>query len=68
MENNITTWNDLWLYISKDFGRAISCAKYYVKHPTPEGEAFWHGVLTVLEYEGKITRETALSIWEEITE
>lgn len=68
MGNTITNYHDLWIYISQDFGNAIGCAKYYVKHPTPEGEAFWSGVLMALEYEGKITRETALSIWEEITE
>ena len=64
----ITNYKDLWRYISKDFGKAISCAKYYVKNPTPEAKAFWSGVLTVLEYEGVITRETGLSIWDEITE
>ena len=66
MESKITTYDDLWQYIAQDFGRAISCAKYYIKNPTPEAKAFWHGVLTVLEYEGKIAKETGMSIWEEI--
>ncbi len=42
--------------------------QFYVKNPNDVAKAFWNGVLTVLEIEGKITQEQGMKIWKEITE
>lgn len=59
------TMNDLWKYICKH-GNAREFAQFYVSNPNEVAKAFWNGVLTVLEIEGKITREEANLIWSDI--
>ena len=58
------TWNEVWKYLCKKNGRDLM--QYYVKNPNETAKAFWHGVLTVLELEGKIENEDAINIWNEI--
>lgn len=57
--------NDVWKYLCES-GNARSLMQFYVKNPNETAKAFWHGVLTVLEIEGKVTNEDANNIWNEI--
>lgn len=59
------TWNDVWQYLCQKRGYDIS--QYYVSNPNETALAFWHGVLTVLELEGKISQADGINIWNEIT-
>ncbi len=58
------TWSEVWKYLCKKPGYDLM--QYYVKNPNDVSKAFWHGVLTVLEIEGKVTIEDANNIWNEI--
>lgn len=58
------TYSDLWKYICQKAG--YNYMQFYVSNPNEVAKAFWHGVLTVLEIEGKISNEDANSIWNEI--
>lgn len=58
------TWNDVWKYLCQK--PAYNLMQYYVSNPNQVAKAFWHGVLTVLEIEGKITPEEGMDIWNEI--
>lgn len=60
------TLNDLWLYICKNTKNAYDYAQYYTANMNETAKAFWNGMLTVLEAEGKITKEDSLRIWYEI--
>ena len=60
------TFEDLWNYIC-DCGRARACSQFYVSNPNETAKAFWNGMLTALEIEGKLTTEEANNIWKEIT-
>lgn len=59
------TWNDLWKYICKNKA-GYNYTQFYVKNPNSVARAFWNGVLTILEIEGKIEIEDANNIWNEI--
>jgi hypothetical protein len=60
------TYNDVYRYLcSKGYGRAI--AQFYVQNPNEVAKAFWNGVLTTLEVDGKITSSASWNIWKEIT-
>jgi len=58
------TWNDVWKYLCKKNGYDLM--QFYCKNPNEVAKAFWNGVLTVLELEGKVTNEDANNIWNEI--
>ena len=58
------TYSDLWKYICQKAG--YNYMQFYVSNPNDVAKAFWNGVLTVLEIEGKITNEDANNIWNEI--
>ena len=58
------TYSDLWKYICQKAG--YNYMQFYVSNPNEVAKAFWHGVLTVLEIEGKISNEDANNIWNEI--
>lgn len=58
------TWNEVWKYLCKKPGYDLM--QYYVTNPNDEAKCFWHGVLTVLEIEGKITSDEGWDIWQEI--
>ena len=58
------TYSDLWKYICQKAG--YNYMQFYVSNPNDVAKAFWNGVLTVLEIEGKISNEDANSIWNEI--
>lgn len=59
------TWNDVWQYLcNAGFGRA--CSQFYCERPNETAKAFWNGILTVLEAEGKISGADATEIWNEI--
>ena len=58
------TYSDLWKYICQKGG--YNYMQFYVSNPNDVAKAFWHGVLTVLEIEGKISNEDANNIWNEI--
>ena len=58
------TWNDVWKYICNHCnGRDL--LQYYGEQ-TQETLAFWHGVLLILECDGKVTSSDAINIWKEI--
>ena len=59
------TYEDLWSYIC-DNGQAMACSQFYVNKPNETAKAFWNGMLTALECDGKITKEEANNIWKEI--
>ena len=59
------TLSEVWKYLCQKPGYDLM--QFYVKNPNEVAKAFWHGVLTVLEIEGKITQEQGMKIWEEIT-
>ena len=58
------TWNEVWKYLCQKPGYDLM--QFYVKNPNETAKAFWNGVLTVLELEGKITQEDGMKIWKEI--
>ena len=58
------TYSDLWKYICQKAG--YNYMQFYVSNPNDVAKAFWNGVLTVLEIEGKISNEDANKIWNEI--
>ena len=58
------TYSDLWKYICQK--GAYNYMQFYVSNPNEVAKAFWNGVLTVLEIEGKISNEDANKIWNEI--
>ena len=58
--------NDVWKYLCKK-GNAHSLSQFYVSNPNAVAQAFWNGVLTVLEIEGKISEEQGMMIWNELT-
>lgn len=58
------TLHEVWKYLCKKHGHDLM--QYYVKNPNDVAKAFWHGVLTVLEIEGKITAEDGMNIWNEL--
>ena len=58
------TYSDLWKYICQKAG--YNYMQFYVSNPNDVAKAFWNGVLTVLEIEGKISNEDANNIWNEI--
>ncbi len=60
------TWNDVWKYLCKNKS-GHDYMQFYVVDPNEVAKAFWHGVLTILEIEGKVTNEDANNIWNEIT-
>ena len=60
------TWNDVWKYLVSK-GGAYDLMQFYVKNPNDVAKGFWNGVLTVLEIEGKVTKEDGMNIWNEIT-
>lgn len=60
------TWNDVWKYLCKNKS-GHDYMQFYVANPNEVAKAFWHGVLTILEIEGKVTNEDANNIWNEIT-
>lgn len=60
------TWNDVWKYLCKNKS-GHDFMQFYVANPNEVAKAFWHGVLTILEIEGKVTNEDANNIWNEIT-
>ena len=62
----MNTWNKIWEYLCKS-KRGYDYSQYFVDKPNEIAKAFWHGVLTILEIEGKITNENANNIWCEIT-
>lgn len=64
----MNTLNELWQYVCKSRNGGYDLIQFYVKNPNDIAKAFWHGVLTVLEIEGKITQEQGWHIWKEITE
>ena len=58
------TYEDLWIYLcNSGYGR--SCSQFYNSR-SQTALAFWNGVLTALEIEGKVTKEDARNIWAEI--
>lgn len=59
------TWNEVWKYLCQRPGYDLM--QFYVKNPNDVAKAFWNGVLTVLELEGRITKEQGWKIWKEIT-
>ncbi len=59
------TWHEVWQYLCQRPGYDLM--QFYVKNPNETAKAFWNGVLTVLELEGRITREQGWNIWKEIT-
>lgn len=59
------TYADLWKYICRS-NHGYDLSQFYVSNPNDVAKAFWNGVLTVLELEGKITNEDANNIWNEI--
>lgn len=59
------TWQDLWEYLC-DNGFCHSCSQFWVTNPNEIAKAFWNGMLCVLESEGKVTKEDANNIWNEI--
>ena len=61
------TWNEVWKYLCKEKSTR-NYTQYYVSNPNETAKAFWHGVLTILEIEGKVTEEDADNIWKEITQ
>ena len=60
------TWNDVWVYLMQNDRNAFSCSQFYCSNPNEIAKAFWHGVLTVMELEHRLTREEANVIWDEI--
>lgn len=58
------TYSDLWKYICQK--GSYNYSQFYVSNPNEVAKAFWNGVLTVLEIEGKISNEDANNIWNEI--
>lgn len=54
--------NELWQYMC-DKGAARNAVQFYVENPNDRAKAFWNGILTALEMEGKITRDEANKIW-----
>ena len=58
------TWNDIWKYLCQKPARDLM--QFYCENPNEVAKAFWHGVLTVLEIEGKVSREDGMAIWNEI--
>ena len=61
------TWNEVWKYLCKN-KEGYNLMQFYVKNPNEVAKAFWHGVLIILEIEGKVTEEDANNIWKEITQ
>lgn len=59
------TLNDVWKYLCQKPGYNLT--QFYVKNPNEVAKAFWNGVLTVLEIEGKISNEDGMNIWNELT-
>ena len=55
---------DLWKYLC-DNGYARSCSQFYGSK-SETAKAFWNGMLTALEIEGKITTADAIEIWMEV--
>lgn len=68
IDKPITTYADLWNYVSNDLGNTLRYAKYYLKRPTPEGRAFWEGILAALTTAGVISKDVAENIFNGITE
>ena len=64
-EIRMNTQHDVWEFLCKSKG-ARDLLQYYVINPNDVAKAFWHGVLTVLEIEGKITEEESNNIWSEV--
>lgn len=60
------TLSEVWKYLCKNKA-GYDLMQFYVKNPNEVAKAFWHGVLTILEIEGKVTNEDANNIWKEIT-
>lgn len=54
--------NELWQYMC-DKGSARNAIQFYVDDPNDIAKAFWNGILTGLEMEGRITRDEANRIW-----
>ena len=61
------TLNEVWQYLCKGT-EGYNILQFYVPNPNQVALAFWHGTLTVLEIEGKITKEQGMKIWKELTE
>ena len=63
------TLNAVWKYLCKGKpGNGTGLSQFYVSNPNEVAQAFWNGVLTVLEIEGKITSEGGMKIWKELIE
>lgn len=60
----VKTLHDVWVYLCGS-GKGCDLAQFYCKNPNEVAKAFWNGVLTVLELEGKVTNEDANNIWNE---
>ena len=58
------TLEDVWKYLCQK--PSYDLMQFYVKNPNEVAQAFWNGVLTVLEIEGKITSEDGMNIWNEL--
>ena len=56
--------DDIWKYLC-DNGYARSCSQFYC-NKSETAKAFWNGMLTALEIEGKITTADASEIWREV--
>lgn len=62
------TWSDVWVYLCNNSkARAYDLMQYYCENPNEIAKAFWNGVLTILEAEGKLSKENGINIWNEIT-
>ena len=62
------TLNDVWKYLcAGKSGNGINLSQFYVNNPNETAKAFWNGVLTVLEIEGKISEANGWNIWKELT-
>ena len=59
------TWNDVWQYLCNHCN-ARELLRYYSSEQTVETLSFWHGVLLILECEGKVASADAINIWKEI--
>lgn len=59
------TWDDLWKYLC-DHGMARNNMQFYCSKPNETAQAFWNGMLCVLEAEGLVTNDDANVIWNEI--
>ena len=64
---SMNTLNDVWKYLCKGKpGNGTCLSQFYVSNPNEVAQAFWNGVLTVLEIENKITSEQGTKIWNEL--